>query len=87
MPTTAPQPGVGVITLGALADLDLDGLILSAGVVGFSNYFALDASAGAVTRLRAINCSLLLGADVKLHASSTGRFNAGTVTGGSRIEW
>lgn len=85
--SSAAQPGVGIITLGALADLELDGLVLSGGTVGFSNYFALDASAGAVTRLRGINCSLLLGADAKLHASSTGRFSAGTVTGGSRLEW
>lgn len=81
------QPGVGIIALGALTDLELDGLVLSAGTVGFSNYFALDASAGAVTRLRGINCSLLLGADVKLHASSTGRFSVGTASGGSRVEW
>lgn len=83
----AAQPGVGIITLGALADLELDGLVLSSGTVGFSNYFALDASAGAVTRLRGQDISLLLGADVKLHASSTGRLHIGTNTGGSRVEW
>ncbi len=81
------QPGTGIITLGALADLELDGLVLSSGTVGFSNYFALDASAGAVTRLRGISLSLLLGADVKLHTSSTGRLNVSTATGGSRVEW
>lgn len=81
------QPGSAIIVLGALADLELDGLVLSAGTGGFSNYFALDASAGAVTRLRGIDVSLLLGADVKLHASSTGRLNVGLATGGSRVEW
>lgn len=84
---TAPRPVAGITTIGALADLELDGLVLSAGTIGFSNYFALDASAGAITRLRGINCSLLLGADVKLHASTTGRLNVGTCTGGSRVEW
>lgn len=85
--TTAPQPAAGITTIGALADLELDGLVLNAGTIGFSNYFALNASAGAITRLRGINCSLLNGADVKFHASTTGRFNAGVVTGGSRVEW
>jgi hypothetical protein len=84
---SSAQPGVGVISAGAIADMYLDGLVLSAGTVGFSNYFAFDCSAGAVTRLVGQNLSLLLGADMKLHASSTGRLHIGTATAGSRVEW
>lgn len=85
--STAAQPESAIKTSAAIADLELDGLVLSAGTVGFSNYFALDASTAAVTRLRGLNVSLLLGADVNLHASTTGRLNVQSVSGGSRVQW
>lgn len=84
---TSAQPESAIKVAAAISDLELEGLTLSAGTVGFSNYFALDASAAAVTRIRARGVSLLLGADMKLHASSTGRVNVQTTTGGSRVEW
>lgn len=84
---TTAQPESAIKTSAAVADLELDGLVLSAGTVGFSNYFALDASTAAVTRLRGLNVSLLLGADVNLHASTTGRLNTQTVTGSARVQW
>lgn len=85
--SSAAQPESAIKVTDAVADLELDGLVLSAGTVGFSNYFALDASAAAVTRLRASGVSLLLGADVNLNTATTGRFNVQTSTGGSRIQW
>ena len=85
--SSAAQPESAIKVTAAIADLELDGLVLSAGTVGFSNYFALDASAAAVTRIRANSVSLLLGADVNLNAATTGRFNVQTSTGGSRIQW
>lgn len=84
---TSAQPESALKTSAAVADLTLEGVTFSAGTVGFSNYFAWDSSAAAVTRLRALNLSLLLGADVKLHASTTGRVHVGTSTGSSRVEW
>lgn len=81
------QPESAVKLPSAVADLELDGLVLSGGTVGFSNYRAFDASAAAITRLRAVNVSLLLGADLKLNAASTGYLNTQTVTGGSRVDW
>lgn len=84
---TSAQPESALKTSAAIADLTLEGVVFSSGTVGWSNYFAWDSSAAAVTRLRCSDLSLLLGADVKLHASSTGRLHIGTSTGGSRVEW
>lgn len=84
---TSAQPESALKTSAAVADLTLEGVTFSAGTVGFSNYFAWDSSAAAITRLKVLSLSLLLGADVKLHASTTGRVNVSTFTGGSRIEW
>ena len=63
----------------------LEGLTFDAGTVGWSNYWALDLSAGAITRLTIEGLSLLRGADAKFHASSTGRVNVQTASGGSRV--
>lgn len=80
------QPYLALLT-DVIADLELDGVTFSAGTVGFANYRAWDGSAAAITRLKARNVSLLLGADVKLNAGTTGYLATGTVTGGSRIDW
>lgn len=85
--SSSAQPATGANSFGAIADMVWDGLVVSAGTVGFSNYFAVDCSAAALTRLKGINVSLLLGADVNLHASSTGRLNIQTASGGSRVQW
>jgi hypothetical protein len=84
---TSAQPESAVKVTAAIADLELDGLVLSAGTVGFSNYFAFDGSAAAITRIRGNGISLLLGADMKLNTSTVGRVNVETTTGGSRVEW
>lgn len=81
------QPESGLKTTVAITDLELDGVVFSGGAFGFSNYRAFDGSAFAITRLYAINISQLLGADVKLHASTTGRWNTQTCTGGARLDW
>src|SRR3990167_2596096 len=75
---TSAQPESALKSSAAIADLTLEGVTFSAGTVGFSNYFAWDSWAAAVTRVKALDLSLLLGADVKLHASSTGRVNVST---------
>ena len=81
------QPVTSFYFSGAVSDVVLDGLVFSDGEVGYSNIYSLDASAGAITRLRATNISLLLGADLKFHASSTGLINVATATGGGKVVW
>lgn len=81
------QPESAIKTLNALADIELRGLVLSGGACGFSNYYAFDGSAAAITRLKCESLSLLLGADFRLHASTTGWVSAPTCTGGSRLVW
>lgn len=81
------QPFAAVLGTTALADIVVDGLVLSDGTVGFSNLYSWDTGGFAITRLRATNISLLLGADMKLHASSTGLVNVATATGGGKVVW
>lgn len=84
------QAFCAIRTDNALADLTVDGLVLSGGTVGFSNTTgcsAWDTAASVITRLNAKNVSLLLGADMALNASSTGRLNVQLATGGSRVRW
>lgn len=80
-------PKSAIVSSAAIADLELDGLVVSAGTVGYSSQFAVDLSTAAVTRVKGQSLSLLLGADMKLHASSTGWVNVQTATGASRVEW
>lgn len=84
--TVATRPTYGVYGGGTATDLDVVGLILSDGTVGFSGS-AWDTTTGAITRLRGQGVSLLLGADMKLHASTTGWISPSTVTGGGGISW
>lgn len=81
------QPESALKSGAAIADLIMKDCVFSAGTVGFSNYYAIDFSTAACTRMVVENLSLLLGADMLLHANSTGYINPQTVTGGSRITW
>lgn len=81
------QPASAISIAAATSDMELDGLVLSGGTVGFSNYNAFDGSGFAITRLKAQSVSLLLGADMKLNAATTGWVNIQTATGGSRVQW
>lgn len=86
-PTTAVQPGYAIKSNGALADLEIANTVVSAGTVGFSNFSAIDLTAGAAVRCRLSGISLLLGADVAMGASATGYVNVQLSTGGSRVAW
>lgn len=85
--SVASRPLSALVNSAALADVSLAGLTVSGGTVGFSAAFAVDLSAAAITRLRADSVSLLLGADMKVNASSTGWVNVQTATGSARMEW
>ncbi len=85
--SAADLPKSAIVNSAAIADLELDGLVVSGGTVGFSSQFAVDLSAAAVTRVKGQSISLLLGADMKLHASSTGWINTQNSSGAARLEW
>jgi hypothetical protein len=71
-----------------ISDMVMRNVVVSAGTVGFSNYSAIDLSAALnVSGLDWEGVSLLLGADVKLLSTATGRVNIQLATGGSRVEW
>ena len=80
------QPESAVTVAAAIARLTLESLTLDDGTYGFSNYFAFDGGAAAVTALKAENV-ILKGGDVQLNASTVGFFNPQTTTGGARVEW
>ena len=81
------QPESAIKNSAAIAGLRIFNSTVSGGVVGWSNFYAIDLSAAAVTRAEVEGLGLLLGADMKLHASSAGWVNAALVTGGSRVDW
>jgi hypothetical protein len=82
----ATRPTYGIWHIGTVTDLDVNGLVLSDGTVGFSGA-SWDGTTGATTRLRAENVSLLLGADAKHHASTTGQLIPSTATSGGAVSW
>ena len=85
----ASQPTTGIRVTAAIADLDLDGLVLDNGGYGFSSPYAFDntTTSVAITRLKGQSVSLLRGADMSLHASTTGHVNVQTATGNGRVLW
>lgn len=84
--STANRPLSGVIASGSPSDVEVDGLILDDGTVGFQNG-AWSASANTITRLRCENVSLLRGAAFLQGSASVGFMSATTTTGGARVVW
>jgi len=88
---TSAQPKVAInIGPGAnITDLVMNDTVVSAGTVGFSNYAAVDLAVVGTTIIRVAmeNLSLLLGADMSLPPTATGRINVQLATGGSRVQW
>lgn len=83
--TTAPESMVK--TAGAVAGFNMRACTFIGGSSGFSNPYALDLSAAAITRLRIESLGLTFGADVKIHASSTGYVQTESATGSARVDW
>ncbi len=83
--TTGPESAIK--SGAALTQLRIYSTTVSAGNTSWSNYFAVDLSAGAVTELQIEDLSLLFGSDLKLHASSTGWVHVEIADGGSRVDW
>ena len=78
------KPTYGMLVSAALTDINMDNVAFSDGSFGFSS-FALAATA-TITRMRAENISLLLGANASL-GSSTGIFMPTVTTGAISIAY
>lgn len=87
--STASQPLAAIksTTDGSIDGVEIADTVVSAGTVGFSNYSAVDLASSVVTSLEISNLSLLLGADMDLGQSVSGRVNVQLATGGSRVTW
>lgn len=85
---TAPsdQPESAIKITNAITDLELDTVTLSGGTSGWSNPYAFN-GAGAITRLRALQLSLLLDSDVTLATGTAGILNLGSTSGSARVVW
>jgi hypothetical protein len=80
--------GLGLTAAGAAIRMELDGVTFDGGTKGYAGY-AADLSAVAQYYLRGWNVSLLRGADVALHASTTGFLHVSSLTasGGGKVSW
>jgi uncharacterized protein YjbI with pentapeptide repeats len=83
--TTGPESAIK--SGAALTQLRIYNTSISAQNTSWSNYYAVDISAAAVTRAEVEGLGLLYGSDMKLHASSTGWVHVETATGGARVDW
>jgi hypothetical protein len=87
--SVAAQPYCGIRSSAAISYIVIEGLTLDNGTVGFSNPYSMDfgGAGSAITALHGESITLLRGADVFLHASTTGFFNAQSVTGAGKVLW
>lgn len=86
----ATAPYTALANTAAISNLVIDGCVFDGGLSPFgtgSLVVAFDNTAAAITELKGENISLLRGADVSLHASTTGYFNAQTSSGHARVSW
>lgn len=83
----ANRPDSAIYIAAAIANCKLDGVVIDGGAYGFAQLYALDGTSAATTMMMIENMSLLRGADIKLHASTTGYVNPATVTGSSKTVW
>lgn len=81
------QPSKAIYVGAAITCLELDGLVISGGSYGWGDPYAFENDTAAITRLKGQSVSLLLGADMALHASTTGWLNIATATGGAQVVW
>lgn len=84
---TQPKGAIGTESGSAIAVCMLDGVTVSSGTYGWSNYHAIELVNQQPTYVAIENSSLLLGADVKIHSSALGYVNFSTQTGGCRVDW
>ena len=80
------QPESAITVTNALTDMVLDTVVFSGGSSGWANPFAFNGAA-AITRLRAINCDLLLDSDVTLATGTVGYWHTRSATGSGRVVW
>ena len=78
------QPHSAITNSGNHTGLKMDGVVVSDGVLGFSNHYGIDLLAGVATNMSAYRLSLLLGASARF-SGATG-FVIPVVTGGGVID-
>lgn len=82
----ASQPESAIKITNAITDLSVDTVTISGGTSGWSNPYGFN-GAGAITRLQALQLSLLLDTDVTLVTGTTGYIQLGSTSGSARVVW
>ena len=83
---TGDQPESGLKVSNAVSDLELIECTFSGGTYGWSNQYACDLTAAAITGLYIEGVNLLLDSDIGLHASTTPTvITFGTTSGSARV--
>jgi hypothetical protein len=87
----AVRPLAGIRVSAATVGLKLESCTFDGGLHGFDdgsgNPYAFDSAAFVITPIRALNMSLLNGADFKLHEDTVGYVAPQTATGHAKVEW
>lgn len=83
--STTTRPSMALRLSNAMTDIRLDGDVFDGGTVGWSNQYALDATAAIITDIRAEALSLLRDSDIGLINGSSGFFQIGVASGSSRV--
>jgi len=82
---TRPLGAINVVSGTSPADLRIEGLVLSDGTVGYQNPAFNGSAATAITRLRVMGLSLLLGAEMEVGTLNAGYVGNPTNTDGGRF--
>jgi hypothetical protein len=85
-PTNTTAPASAVKHSGASHGFTILDTVFDGGTIGYSNGIACDLSAAALDSVRIEGVTLTRGADLAMHASSTGFVNV-SATGGGRVTW
>ncbi len=84
---TTADPESAIKNAFALTDLRIFNCTFDGGASGFTNTYAIDLTTSAINRLECEGLSLLNGADMGVHADTTGWVHVELATGGSRVSW
>lgn len=83
---TSNDPPETAMELDTFPLLDMKGVVFDGGEIGWSDY-ALKASVGAITAMRAREMSFLRGADYSIHANTVGYIQVGAASGDAAGSW
>lgn len=83
--STTAQPSMGLRISNAVADIFMNGAVFDGGTVGWSNAYALDATAAITTRFAWEQVALLRDSDIGINSSSTGFLTLSATSSSAKV--